>query len=194
MEGVALENPLIRSLSSTGYDIMDVDSVPDEESGSKKEDLSLRLTESDSEDEPLMPRVTKTFKRNKAVVDSDDEQLSIALPAETNNKVSSDSEDDQLFGITTKSHRRILQNDSDDENDIVVPSKKKSYEELPSNNENNPTDSDDDELPIAKLKKSKGVDSSSNKKKRSKNSLPSWITSDDSNSTVGTAESKQKFK
>ena len=194
MEGVALENPLIRSLSSTGYDIMDVDSVPDEESGSKKEDLSLRLTESDSEDEPLMPRVTKTFKRNKAVVDSDDEQLSIALPAETNNKVSSDSEDDQLFGITTKSHRRILQNDSDDENDIVVPSKKKSYEELPSNNENNPTDSDDDELPIAKLKKSKGVDSSSNKKKRSKNSLPSWINSDDSNSTVGTAESKQKFK
>ena len=193
MEGVALENPLIRSLSSTGYDIMDVDSVPDEESGSKKEDLSLRLTESDSEDEPLMPRVTKTFKRNKAVVDSDDEQLSIALPAETNNKVSSDSEDDQLFGITTKSHRRILQNDSDDENDIVVPSKKKSYEELPSNNENNPTDSDDDELPIAKLKKSKGVDSSSNKKKRSKNSLPSWINSDDSNSTVGTAESKQKF-
>ena len=194
MEGVALENPLIRSLSSTGYDIMDVDSVPDEESGSKKEDLSLRLTESDSEDEPLMPRVTKTFKRNKAVVDSDDEQLSIALPAETNNKVSSDSEDDQLFGITTKSHRRILQNDSDDENDIVVPSKKKSYEELPSNNENNPTDSDDDELPIAKLKKSKGVDSSSNKKIRSKNSLPSWINSDDSNSTVGTAESKQKFK
>ena len=194
MEGVALENPLIRSLSSTGYDIMDVDSVPDEESGSKKEDLSLRLTESDSDDEPLMPRVTKTFKRNKAVVDSDDEQLSIALPAETNNKVSSDSEDDQLFGITTKSHRRILQNDSDDENDIVVPSKKKSYEELPSNNENNPTDSDDDELPIAKLKKSKGVDSSSNKKKRSKNSLQSWINSDDSNSTVGTAESKQKFK
>ena len=194
MEGVALENPLIRSLSSTGYDIMDVDSVPDEESGSKKEDLSLRLTESDSEDEPLMPRVTKTFKRNKAVVDSDDEQLSIALPAETNNEVSSDSEDDQLFGITTKSHHRILQNDSDDENDIVVPSKKKSYEELPSNNENNPTDSDDDELPIAKLKKSKGVDSSSNKKKRSKNSLPSWINSDDSNSTVGTAESKQKFK
>ena len=194
MEGVALENPLIRSLSSTGYDIMDVDSVPDEESGSKKEDLSLRLTESDSEDEPLMPRVTKTFKRNKAVVDSDDEQLSIALPAETNNEVSSDSEDDQLFGITTKSHRRILQNDSEDENDIVVPSKKKSYEELPSNNENNPTDSDDDELPIAKLKKSKGVDSSSNKKKRSKNSLPSWINSDDSNSTVGTAESKQKFK
>ena len=194
MEGVALENPLIRSLSSTGYDIMDVDSVPDEESGSKKEDLSLRLTESDSDDEPLMPRVTKTFKRNKAVVDSDDEQLSIALPAETNNEVSSCSEDDQLFGITTKSHRRILQNDSDDENDIVVPSKKKSYEELPSNNENNPTDSDDDELPIAKLKKSKGVDSSSNKKKRSKNSLPSWINSDDSNSTVGTAESKQKFK
>ena len=194
MEGVALENPLIRSLSSTGYDIMDVDSVPDEESGSKKEDLSLRLTESDSDDEPLMPRVTKTFKKNKAVVDSDDEQLSIALPAETNNEVSSGSEDDQLFGITTKSHRRILQNDSDDENDIVVPSKKKSYEELPSNNENNPTDSDDDELPIAKLKKSKGVDSSSNKKKRSKNSLPSWINSDDSNSTVGTAESKQKFK
>ena len=194
MEGVALENPLIRSLSSTGYDIMDVDSVPDEESGSKKEDLSLRLTESDSDDEPLMPRVTKTFKRNKAVVDSDDEQLSIALPAETNNEVSSCSEDDQLFGITTKSHRRILQNDSDDENDIVVPSKKKSYEVLPSNNENNSTDSDDDELPIAKLKKNKGVDSSSGKKKRSKNSLPSWINSDDSNTTVDTAESKQKFK